>query len=293
MLSSRRLQPALEVRSYKFPLPLWERIRVRGNVRILFIGDIIGEVGRKIIAKRLNTLVDEYRINLVIANGENAAGGFGITPKIADELIELGIDVITSGNHVWDKKEILPYIEKERRLLRPANYPEGVPGYGDITVYTKSGDRVVVLNLMGRVFMGNFDCPFRYFRRELPRLKAGADAVIVDFHAEATSEKLAFGWFADGDVGAVIGTHTHVQTADEQILPKGTAYITDVGMTGPANSVIGMKKDEIIEKYLTLLPKRFEVAKGNPTISAVVIDIDKKDGKAVSIERLQIRDGEW
>lgn len=260
-------------------------------MRILFLGDIIGEVGRKLIAKSLDTLVDEYRINLVIANGENAAGGFGITPKIADELFELGIAVITSGNHIWDKKEILPYIEKERRLLRPANYPEGVKGFGDITVYTNSGDRVVILNLIGRVFMGNFDCPFRWFKSELPRLKASADVIIVDFHAEATSEKLAFGWFADGQAGAVVGTHTHVQTADEQILPKGTAYITDVGMTGPLNSVIGIEKEMVIDKYLTLMPKRFEVAKGNPVISAVVIDIDEKNGKAVSIERLQIKDG--
>lgn len=259
-------------------------------MRILFIGDIIGDIGRKVLAKRLDTLIDEYRINLVIANGENAAGGFGIIPKIADELFEIGIDVITSGNHIWDKKEVLPYLEKERRLLRPANYPEGVPGCGDVAVYTDSGDRVVVVNLIGRVFMGNFDCPFRSFKRELPRLKAQGDAILVDFHAEATSEKLAFGWYADGEAGAVIGTHTHVQTADEQILPKGTAYITDVGMTGPANSVIGMKKDEIIEKYLTLLPKRFEVAKGHPVISAVVIDIDKSSGKALSIERLQIKD---
>lgn len=260
-------------------------------MRILFIGDIIGEVGRKVIAKNLNTLIDEYRINLVIANGENAAGGFGITPKIADELFESGINVITSGNHIWDKKEILPYIEKERRLLRPANYPDGVPGYGDVTVYTDSGDKVLVLNLTGRVFMGNYDCPFRFFKREISRIKTGADTVIIDFHAEATSEKLAFGWFVDGEVGAVVGTHTHVQTADEVIFPKGTAYITDVGMTGSTNSVIGMRKDEIIEKYLTLIPKRFEVAKGHPLISAVVIDINKEEGKAVSIERLQIKDG--
>ncbi|MBI5755513.1 MAG: TIGR00282 family metallophosphoesterase [Nitrospirae bacterium] len=260
-------------------------------MRILFIGDIIGEIGRKTITRRLDTLVDEYRINLVIANGENAAGGFGITPKVADELFDAGIKVITSGNHIWDKKEIVPYIEKERRLLRPANYPEGVPGYGDITVYTNSGDKVVVLNLTGRVFMGNFDCPFRYFKRELQRLKAAGAVIVVDFHAEATSEKVAFGWFADGEVSAIIGTHTHVQTADEQILPKGTAYITDVGMTGPANSVIGIEKDMVIEKYLTLMPRRFEVAKGMPVLSAAVIDINEKDGKAISIERLQIRDG--
>jgi len=259
-------------------------------MRILFIGDVIGDTGRKVLAKRLETLVDEHRIDLVIANGENAAGGFGIVPKIADELFEIGIDVITTGNHVWDKKEVLPYLEKEKRLLRPANYPEGVPGCGDVTVYTESGDKVVVVNLIGRVFMGNFDCPFRFFRRELPRLKAHGDVIVIDFHAEATSEKLAFGWYVDGEVSAVIGTHTHVQTADEQVLPKGTAYITDVGMTGSANSVIGMRKDEIIEKYLTLMPKRFEVARGRSVISAVVIDIEKRSGKAFSIERLQIKE---
>ena len=260
-------------------------------MKILFIGDIIGEAGRKIIAKKLETVVDEYRINLVIANGENAAGGFGITPKIADELLDAGINVITSGNHIWDKKEIVPYLEKERRLLRPANYPDGVPGHGSFTAYTNTRDKVVVLNLTGRVFMGNFDCPFRLFDREIKRLKAESDIILVDFHAEATSEKIAFGWYADGKVSAIIGTHTHVQTADEQILPKGTAYITDVGMTGPSHSVIGIEKDMVIEKYLTLMPKRFEVAKGRPVLSAAVIEINEEDGKALSIERLQLKDG--
>ena len=260
-------------------------------MKILFIGDIIGEAGRKTIARQLETVVDEYRINLVIANGENAAGGFGITPKIADELFDAGINVITSGNHIWDKKEIVPYLEKERKLLRPANYPEGVPGYGYTTAYTNSGDKVVVLNLTGRVFMGNFDCPFRYFNREFQGLKAESDIIIVDFHAEATSEKIAFGWFADGKASAIIGTHTHVQTADEQILPKGTAYITDIGMTGPSNSVIGIEKEMIIEKYLTLMPRRFEVAKGRPVLSAAVVEINELDGKALSIERLLLRDG--
>ncbi len=260
-------------------------------MKILFIGDIIGEAGRKTVIKKLETVVDEYRINLVIANGENAAGGFGITPKLADELLDAGIHVITSGNHIWDKKEILPYLDKERRVLRPANYPEGVPGHGSITAYTNTRDKVVVLNLTGRVFMGNFDCPFRLFDRDIKRLKAESDIVIVDFHAEATSEKIAFGWFADGKVSAVIGTHTHVQTADEQILPKGTAYITDVGMTGPAHSVIGIEKEMVIEKYLTLMPKRFEVARGRPVLSAVVIEINELNGKALSIERLQLKDG--
>ena len=260
-------------------------------MKVLFIGDIIGEAGRKIIEKKLETVVDEYRINLVIANGENAAGGFGITPKIADELLNAGINVITSGNHIWDKKEIVPYLEKEGRLLRRANYPDGVPGHGSFTDYTNTRDKVVVLNLTGRVFMGNFDCPFRLFDREIKRLKSESDIIIVDFHAEATSEKIAFGWFADGRVSAIIGTHTHVQTADEQILPKGTAYITDIGMTGPSHSVIGIEKDMVIEKYLTLMPRRFEVAKGRPVLSAAVIEINELDGKALSIERLQLKDG--
>lgn len=260
-------------------------------MRILFLGDIIGETGRKIVARRLDNIIDEYRINLVIANGENAAGGFGITPKIADDLLSLGINVLTSGNHIWDKKEIQPYIEHEKRLLRPANYPEGVPGFGEATVFTNSGDRLVILNLIGRVFMGNYDCPFRYFKREIARLKAISKTIIVDFHAEATSEKIAFAWIADGEVSAIIGTHTHVQTADEQILPKGTAYITDAGMTGSTNSVIGMEKDTVIEKFLTQMPRRFEVAKGHHILSGVVVDIDEATGKAVSIERIQIKDG--
>lgn len=260
-------------------------------MKILFVGDIIGEVGRKYLARKLGSIIKKYEVELVVANGENAAGGFGITPRISNELFDMGVDIITSGNHIWDKKEIIPYIEKERRLLRPLNYPEGVPGYGDVTVYTRTGNRVVVINLMGRAFMGNYDCPFRLFQREISRLRDEADAVIIDFHAEATSEKLAFGWFADGHVAAVIGTHTHVQTADEQILPHGTAYITDVGMTGPMNSVIGIKTKTIIERYLTLMPRRYNVARGNPVISAVVIDINSKDNRATGIERLQIKDG--
>jgi len=260
-------------------------------VKVLFIGDIVGEPGRKCLARHLKSLIDKYGVDAVIANGENAAGGFGITPGVCEELFGMGIDVITSGNHIWDKKEILPFIEKERRLLRPLNYPENVPGYGDISIYTRTGERLVVVNLMGRVFMGNYDCPFRVFDREIARLHREGGAVIIDFHAEATSEKLAFGWFVDGRVAAVIGTHTHVQTADEQILPGGTAYITDVGMTGPFNSVIGIETKTIIERYLTLMPRKYNVAKGDPAISAVVIDIDSGTGKATHIERLWIKNG--
>ena len=260
-------------------------------MKVLFIGDIVGEPGRKFLARNLRSLVDKYEIDVVIANGENAAGGFGITSGVCEDLFNMGIDVITSGNHIWDKKEIIPFIEKERRLLRPLNYPEGVPGYGDISIYTRAGEKLVVVNLMGRVFMGNYDCPFRVFDKEISRLTREGGAVIIDFHAEATSEKLAFGWFVDGRVAAVVGTHTHVQTADEHILPGGTAYITDVGMTGPLNSVIGIETKIIIERYLTLMPRKYNVAKGNPVISAVVIEIDGSTGKSTHIERLQIRNG--
>ena len=260
------------------------------NLKILFIGDIVGEAGRKIIAKHLNGLVRDHGIELVIANGENAAAGFGITPKIAEDLFFSRVHVLTSGNHIWDKKEIQDYIEREDRLLRPANYPEGVMGAGSIILKTDTGIKVAVLNLMGRVFMGMWDCPFRTFRREYTRLRSETPVIIVDFHAEATSEKTAFGWYVDGEVSAVVGTHTHVQTADEQILPKGTAYITDVGMAGPTDSVIGIHKEMVIEKFLTQMPKRFDVATGPAILSAVVLEIDPASGQARSIKRLQIRD---
>ena len=231
-------------------------------MKVLFIGDVMGEPGRRVIRRTLHKVVARHNVDLVIANGENAAGGFGITPEIACELFELGVSVITTGNHAWDKKEIIEYFAGEPRLLRPANYPEGVPGRGGYVAETPGGARVAVLQLMGRVYMPMVDCPFQVANRELGRLAEETPAIIVDMHGEATSEKMAMGHYLDGKVTAVVGTHTHVPTADEQILPNGTAYITDIGMTGPLNSVIGVKKELAIQKFLTQMPRRFEVASG-------------------------------
>jgi metallophosphoesterase (TIGR00282 family) len=258
-------------------------------MKVLFIGDIVGEAGRKALKAGIPKLRERLKIDFVIANAENAAGGFGITRPVGEEIFSLGVDVLTSGNHIWDKKEAVEYILRENRLLRPANYPQDVPGYGSIVLNISSGEKIAVLNISGRVFMNQVDCPFKVSKREIPKLKEQAKVIVVDFHAEATSEKLAFGWFLDGEVSAVIGTHTHVQTADEMILHRGTAFITDVGMTGPVNSVIGIKKEQIIERFLTHMPIRFEVAKGITVLSAVVIDIDSRSGVATSIERLQLR----
>jgi len=259
-------------------------------MKVLFIGDIMGEPGRRAIARTLHKVVAQHAVDLVIGNGENVAGGFGITPELAHELYEMGLAVITTGNHAWDKKEILDFFPQEPRLLRPANYPDGVPGRGSIVVETPGGERLGVLQVMGRAFMPTLDCPFQVARREVGRLKTETRAIIVDMHAEATSEKMAMGHFLDGDVAAVVGTHTHVQTADEQILPKGTAYITDIGMTGPIHSVIGIKKEIAIEKFLTGMPRRFEVASGPAVLSAVLLELDGAVGKAISIQRFRIPD---
>lgn len=259
-------------------------------MKVLFIGDIMGEPGRRAIARTLHKVVAQHAVDLVIGNGENAAGGFGITPELASELFEMGLAAITLGNHAWDRKEILDFIRGEPRLLRPANYPEGTPGSGSLVVETPGGERVAVLQLMGRVYMPTLDCPFQVARREVGRLKQETRAIIVDMHGEATSEKMAMGHFLDGDVSAVVGTHTHVQTADEQILSKGTAYITDIGMTGPVHSVIGIKKELAIEKFVTGMPRRFEVASGPAVLSAVLIELDPTVGKAVSIQRFRIPD---
>ncbi|UCF86560.1 MAG: TIGR00282 family metallophosphoesterase [Nitrospiraceae bacterium] len=258
-------------------------------MKVLFIGDIVGESGRKALRRGLSNITERLKIDFVIANVENAAGGFGITKDIGEEILSLGVDVLTSGNHIWDKKEAVSYIAEEQRLLRPANYPEDVPGQGSIIIKTHNGEKIAVLNITGRVFMNQADNPFRVSKREILKLKKHTNIIIVDFHAEATSEKSAFGWFLDGEATAVIGTHTHVQTADETILPKGTAFITDVGMTGPINSVIGIKKEIILRKFLTYMPARFETAKGKSLLSAVVIDIDTKSGNAKNIERLQLK----
>ncbi len=257
-------------------------------MKILFIGDIIGKPGRRAVKEGLPDLVNKLKIDFVVANAENAAGGFGVTQSVAEELFSMGLHVLTSGNHIWDKKEAVTYITKESRLLRPANYPPDVPGFGSIVMKTSSGDKLAVINLSGRVFMSQMDCPFRTAQQEIETLKKQTSIIIVDFHAEATSEKSAMGWFLDGDVSAVIGTHTHVQTADEMILPKGTAFITDVGMTGPKDSIIGVKKEQIIHKFLTQIPARFETAKGESLLSCVVIEINPKTGLSSSIQRLQL-----
>jgi 2',3'-cyclic-nucleotide 2'-phosphodiesterase len=257
-------------------------------VKLLFIGDIIGKPGREALSRELHRIVDRYRVDLVIANGENAAGGFGLTAETAQELFKCGVQMITSGNHIWDKKDSLEYIKREERIVRPANYPEGTPGRGATLVSTPGGVKIGILNLEGRVFMNNLDCPFRCADREIAKLKEETPIIFVDFHAEATSEKVSLGWYLDGRVSAVVGTHTHVQTADERILTAGTAYMTDAGMTGSFDSVIGVRKEDAIEKFITQRPAKFEVAKKDIRINGVVIEVDEKSGLALSIERINI-----
>ena len=257
-------------------------------MKILFIGDIFGHPGRRIVKELLPSLVGEYEPDLVLANGENAAAGFGITPPLVEELLDMGIAVLTSGNHIWDKKEIYPYLNEhaDSRLLRPANYPPGAPGHGSYLGRTSSGFDYAVLNLQGRIFMSPIDCPFRTADAELEKIPPNIKVRIVDIHAEATSEKIAMGWHLDGRVTAVVGTHTHIPTADESILPNGTAYITDLGMTGPYDSVIGIDKQTVIQKFFSQLPTRFEVAKGDVRLHAVLIEADPATGRAASIQRI-------
>jgi 2',3'-cyclic-nucleotide 2'-phosphodiesterase len=254
-------------------------------MKLLFIGDIVGRPGRELVRTGLAALVAHHAIDFVIVNGENAAGGNGITREIGDGLLAQGVDVITSGNHIWDKREVLDYINVEPRLLRPANYPDA-PGRGSYVGRTANGRSVAVLNLMGRVHMASLDDPFRTAERELAVLAERTKIVFVDFHAEATSEKIAMGWFLDGRVTAVVGTHTHVQTADERVLPGGTAYLTDVGMTGPHDGVIGVEREAVIQRFLTGLPTRFEAASGDPRLNAVVVTADDHTGRATRIERV-------
>jgi 2',3'-cyclic-nucleotide 2'-phosphodiesterase len=256
------------------------------TLRILFIGDIVGRPGRELMRRGLAALVDLHQADFVVANVENAAAGFGITREIGDQLLESGVDVMTSGNHIWDRKEAIDYIGAEPRLLRPANYPAGVPGRGSYLARTSDGRSVGVVNVMGRVFMLNIDDPFAVVSREIESLRERARIIIVDFHAEATSEKIAMGWYLDGKVSAVLGTHTHVQTADERVLPKGTAYVTDVGMTGPHDSIIGVEIEPALGRFLTAMPARFETATANPRLHAVVVEADDRTGLATDIERL-------
>jgi 2',3'-cyclic-nucleotide 2'-phosphodiesterase len=257
-------------------------------MQILFIGDIFGKPGREIARRAIPAIVEQRGIDFVIANVENSAAGFGVTGDIADVILSYGVDAMTTGNHVWDKKEVLDYLPREPRLLRPANYPAGVPGRGSFVGRTRSGEPVGVVNLMGRIFMTPLDDPFAVALKEVEALRARTRVIIVDFHAEATSEKIAMGWHLDGRVTAVLGTHTHVQTADERILPKGTACLTDTGMTGPHDSIIGVTVDAALGRFLTGLPAKFEAAGGAGRLNAVVVTADPKTGRATAIERLNL-----
>jgi metallophosphoesterase (TIGR00282 family) len=256
-------------------------------MNVLFIGDVVGAPGRRALEELLPRLVDHYFLDLVIANGENAAGGLGITPQVADQLLGQGIDVLTSGNHIWKHKEIIPYLEATDRLIRPANYPPETPGRIYTIVETASGEKAAVFNLEGRVFMSPLECPFRTADRVLASLPSQVKVIIVDMHAEATSEKQAMGWHLDGRVSAVVGTHTHVQTADERILPGGAGYISDAGMTGPVDSVIGMKKEIILERFLSQLPQPFKVATQNIQLQGVILKIDAQ-GRCQEISRVHL-----
>jgi metallophosphoesterase (TIGR00282 family) len=255
-------------------------------LNLLFIGDVFGRPGRRAVRTCLADLVRRYGIDLTIANAENAAGGLGVTPSVAGELLGAGVDVLTTGNHVWRHREFAQFAEAERRVVRPANFPPGVAGRGSEVYVASSGDSVGVINVVGRVFMEPLDCPFRAADREIGELRGRTNIIVVDVHAEATSEKAALGWHLDGKASAVIGTHTHVQTADATILPGGTAYITDVGMTGPRESVIGVQRESIIERFLTGMPTRFEVAAGPSMLNALVADIDPQTGTARSVSRV-------
>lgn len=258
-------------------------------MKLLFIGDIVGRPGRELVSRGLNAIVRSHGIDVVLANAENAAGGAGVTREITDDLLKGGIHVLTSGNHIWDKREVLEFIDREPRLLRPANYPAGAPGAGSYVWTHPTGIAVGVINVMGRVFMANLDDPFVAVTRQIARVReAGATIILVDFHAEATSEKIALGWFVDGQVTAVVGTHTHVQTADERVLPGGTAYVTDVGMTGPHDGIIGMERSSVTARFTTGLPSRFETATGDLRLHAVVITADPRTGRATAIERLSL-----
>ena len=261
-------------------------------MKILFIGDIVGKPGREIVRKGLRGLVAHLDVDLVIANAENAAAGFGVTKDIGDTLLEAGVHVMTSGNHIWAKKEVIDYMPTEPRLLRPANYPAGVPGRGSYVAQTGDGRAVGVINVMGRVFMQSIDDPFTVVLKEIEAVRGRSKVIVVDFHAEATSEKVAMGWHLDGKVTLVVGTHTHVQTADERILPNGTAYITDAGMTGPHDSIIGMEREPSLARFLNGMPSRYEPATGNPRLNGVLVEADDRTGRATAIARVSYSEKE-
>lgn len=257
-------------------------------MKVLVIADLIGKPGRWATSQILPDLKKTRKIDFIIANVENAAGGFGLTKEIASKIYSYGVNVLTSGNHIWDRKDIFDYLNKDQNLLRPANYPPQNPGKGSVVYQLKDGTKIGVLNIQGRVFIKEIDCPFRVAEQEIEKLKQETNIIIVDMHAEATSEKMALGWYLDGKVSAVIGTHTHVQTVDETVLPRGTAYITDVGMTGAHKSVIGIVKEDAITRFLTQVPNRFRIAKEDIKFCGVIIDIDPETGKATSIERIRL-----
>lgn len=259
-------------------------------MKILLIGDIVGSPGRRIIKEKLKPFKKSRGIDFVIANGENAAGGSGVTKSVVEDLFSYGIDVITTGDHIWKRKEAQELVKIEEGLLRPANYPSQAPGAGWNIYKAHNGVMIGVVNLLGRVFMQPLECPFRKGREAVEELKKRSKIIFVDFHAEATSEKIAFGWYFDGIVSCVFGTHTHVQTADEKILPKGTAYITDLGMTGPIDSVIGRKKEQILERFITQMPVRFEMADKDVQLQGAIVEVDENTGSALSIERLLIKE---
>jgi 2',3'-cyclic-nucleotide 2'-phosphodiesterase len=251
-------------------------------MKILAIGDVVGRPGRQVIKQLLPELRRQSGIDLVIANGENAAGGFGLSPSTAQELLEDGVNVLTSGNHIWAQKDIIPFLDGEMPIIRPLNYPPGVPGRGYLKV-----NKVLVVNAIGRTFMSNYDCPFRAMDTLLSQLNPKPKIIIVDFHAEATSEKVAMGRYLDGRVSAVLGTHTHVGTIDAQILPGGTAYVSDIGMTGPTDSIIGDDVDSVLQRFLTMMPHHLSVGKGRPILNAIIVEIDENSGKATSIQRIR------
>lgn len=263
-------------------------------MNILFVGDIFGSAGRRIVAEHMGHVREAHSVELTVVNAENAAGGFGVTPSIAEDIFDLGADVLTTGNHVWDKKELQDYLksaaaestERPRRVLRPANFAPELPGFGVYEGHTSEGTPYAVVNLQGRVFMGSTNDPFRAADTLLAKIKA--KVILVDFHAEATSEKVAMGWYLDGRVTAVLGTHTHVPTADERILPNGTAFQTDVGMSGPYDSIIGVEKDMVLHKFLTGMPGKFEAAKGNPKMCAALVTCDPSTGRASRIQRIML-----
>jgi metallophosphoesterase (TIGR00282 family) len=254
-------------------------------MRLLFIGDIFASSGRRIVGEQLSGIISAEQIDLVVANGENSAGGFGITPLIAEELFAMGVDVLTTGNHIWDKREVTDYLDQQPRLLRPANYPGNIPGRGLHVGRGRNGVEAAIINLQGRTHMMPIDDPFRKADELLNSLEPSVKVILVDFHAEVTSEKVALGFYLDGRVSAMLGTHTHIPTADTRILPNGTAYQTDVGMTGPYDSIIGVEKDLVLRRFLTGIPVRMEAARGKVELHSVIVDVDESTGKATAIKR--------